>query len=73
MYAKPDCLKIPTDLIRLFLHEAERVYCDKLVDKEDIDTFYKLEREMVKKSFEVIIISLDYSKEVYSYLNSIVS
>lgn len=41
--------------MRLYIHEAERVYCDKLVDKEDIDAFYKLEREVLKKQFEVKI------------------
>ena len=34
------------------MHEAERVYCDKLVDKEDIDLYYKLQRETLKKTFE---------------------
>ncbi len=53
LYAKPDAIKTPNELIRIYIHEAERVYCDKLVDKEDIDLFYKLEREIVKKSFEV--------------------
>lgn len=54
MYAKPEAIKTPNELIRIYIHEAERVYCDKLVDKDDFDLFYKLERETMKKSFEVI-------------------
>jgi dynein heavy chain, axonemal len=53
LFAKPDVIKTTNDLIKLFLHESERVYCDKLVDKEDIDLFYKIQRDSVKKSLEV--------------------
>ncbi|CAF4656497.1 unnamed protein product, partial [Didymodactylos carnosus] len=51
LFGKPEALKSHNDLIRLYLHESERVYCDKLVDR--IDTFIKLQREVAKKSFEV--------------------
>ena len=34
------------------MHEAERVYCDKLVDKEDFDLFFKIQRDVVKKTLE---------------------
>ena len=37
----------------MYIHEAERVYCDKLADKEDIELFQKIEHECAKKSFEV--------------------
>jgi dynein heavy chain len=53
LYAKPDAVKNLNELIRLYLHEAQRVYCDKLVDKEDIDLFYKIQKDIIKKSFEV--------------------
>ena len=36
------------------MHESERVYCDKLVDKEDIELFHKLQREIIKKTLEDI-------------------
>ncbi|CAF0885207.1 unnamed protein product, partial [Didymodactylos carnosus] len=52
LFGKPEALKSHNDLIRLYLHESERVYCDKLVDRTDIDTFIKLQREVAKKSFE---------------------
>lgn len=53
LFAKPDAVKTGTDLIRLYLHESERVYSDKLVDKEDAIMFHKLQREIIKKSLEV--------------------
>ena len=47
-----EVLKTPLDLVRLYLHEAERVYCDKLVNKEDFENFAKIQKEMLKKSLE---------------------
>lgn len=46
------CLPTPNDLIRLWLHEATRVYCDKLVEKKDIDLFSKMINDVIKKGFE---------------------
>jgi dynein heavy chain len=56
LYAKPDAVKNLNDLIRLYLHESQRVYCDKLVDKDDIELFYKIQKDIMKKSFEVKMI-----------------
>lgn len=39
-------------LARLYIHEATRVYCDKLVSQKDINSFRKLIREVARKSFE---------------------
>lgn len=58
LFAKPDAVRSGTDLVRLYLHESERVYCDKLVDKEDAIMFYKLQREFIKKFLEVLNFSL---------------
>ena len=59
LFALPDCAKTPVDLVRLWMHEAERVYKDKLVDKDDIESYDKISKDIIKKSFEVIY-SLNY-------------
>jgi dynein heavy chain len=35
------------------MHEAQRVYGDKLVDEKDIENFTKILHDTVKKHFEV--------------------
>uniref|UniRef100_A0A8C5X999 Dynein axonemal heavy chain 17 n=2 Tax=Malurus TaxID=55806 RepID=A0A8C5X999_9PASS len=52
LFSTPDCLKTPVDLLRLWLHEAERVYGDKLVDEQDQSTFSKLLVDTCKASFQ---------------------
>ncbi|XP_076453714.1 LOW QUALITY PROTEIN: dynein beta chain, ciliary-like [Babylonia areolata] len=52
LFAGPDSAKNPVELIRLWLHEAERVYRDKMVSKEDMDLFDKVEKDIIKRVFE---------------------
>ncbi|NXU85060.1 DYH17 protein, partial [Xiphorhynchus elegans] len=52
LFSTPECLKSPVDLVRLWLHEAERVYGDKLVDEQDQDSFRKLLVDTCKASFQ---------------------
>lgn len=54
LFAGGDAVTDPNGLVRLYLHEATRVYCDKLTDAADIDAFKKLLIEIVKKGFEEI-------------------
>lgn len=49
-------------MIRLWQHETQRVYGDKLVDEKDIDSFIKMQHDIVKKSFEEIDESLVFDK-----------
>ncbi|NWW79259.1 DYH17 protein, partial [Climacteris rufus] len=52
LFSTPECLKSPVDLVRLWLHEAERVYGDKLVEEHDQDSFRKLLADTCKASFQ---------------------
>ncbi|NXE96762.1 DYH17 protein, partial [Menura novaehollandiae] len=52
LFSTPECLKSPVDLVRLWLHEAERVYGDKLVDEQDQVSFRKLLADTCKASFQ---------------------
>lgn len=53
LYATNECVRTQLDLVRLWCHEAMRVYRDKLVDARDQDTFDKLLRDTTKKEFPV--------------------
>lgn len=35
------------------MHETHRVYGDKLIDDKDIESFTKMQIDIVKKTFEV--------------------
>ncbi|KAK9702182.1 Dynein heavy chain region D6 P-loop domain [Popillia japonica] len=52
LFTTGEAIKTQTDMMRLWIHEATRVYCDKLVESKDIDMFQKLLIEVVKKGFE---------------------
>jgi len=43
----------PQDLLRLYIHEAERTYSDKLINQDDLELFNKILRETIRKNFEV--------------------
>ncbi|XP_015735401.1 dynein heavy chain 17, axonemal [Coturnix japonica] len=51
LFSTPDCLQNPVDLVRLWMHEAERVYGDKLVDDNDQKSFAKMLSDTCKKFF----------------------
>ena len=46
-------MKTPVDMVKLWLHEASRVYGDKLIEEKDMVTFQKLKAEVAKAGFEV--------------------
>ena len=54
MFSTSETVKSPMDIIRLWLHEASRVYGDKLIDEKDMESFKKLKFHMAKVGFEVV-------------------
>ena len=40
-------------MVKLWLHEASRVYGDKLIEEKDMVSYAKIKHEIVKSSFEV--------------------
>ncbi|KAI8438868.1 hypothetical protein MSG28_011209 [Choristoneura fumiferana] len=54
LFSSNECLEAPSDLIRLWLHETQRVYGDKLTEDKDIDAFLKMQVDICKKNFEEI-------------------
>ena len=57
MFGQNDCLKTPLSLVRTWVHESNRVYRDKLVDDKDQETFDKIVKETITKTFEDIPIA----------------
>lgn len=49
--AKPEAIKGPDNFIRLWVHEAERIYGDRLVNQADLLKYKGLQFELVSKSF----------------------
>uniref|UniRef100_A0A2K5SD28 Dynein axonemal heavy chain 17 n=1 Tax=Cebus imitator TaxID=2715852 RepID=A0A2K5SD28_CEBIM len=52
LFSMADVLKTPLDLVRLWLHEAERVYGDKMVDEKDQETLRRVTVASTKKFFD---------------------
>ncbi|CAH2045643.1 unnamed protein product, partial [Iphiclides podalirius] len=52
LFTTGDVIKQTSEMIRLWMHEATRVYSDKLVDNVDNDAFNKLIAEVIKKHCE---------------------
>jgi hypothetical protein len=44
----------PNEFIRLYLHEAERTYADRMIHIDDIELFQKLIRETIRKGVDVM-------------------
>ena len=53
LFSIPECLKTPQDFVRLWLHEASRVYGDKFIEDRDIELFSKLKYTIAQNLFDV--------------------
>lgn len=53
LFSTADVVKTPMDIIRLWLHEASRVYGDKFIDEKDMETFKKMKFDIAEAGFEV--------------------
>lgn len=51
LVAKPEAIKEPDQVVKLWIHEAERIYGDRLVSYEHLGIFRRLLADIVKKSF----------------------
>ncbi|XP_008068583.1 dynein heavy chain 17, axonemal [Carlito syrichta] len=52
LFSTAEVLKTPLDLVRLWLHEAERVYGDKMVDEKDQEALHRVTMASTKKYFD---------------------
>ena len=42
-------------MVRLWMHECDRVYRDKLVDEKDMENYDRIQGDISKKTFEVCL------------------
>ena len=49
--AKPEAIKEADNFIKLWVHESERIYGDRLVSFEHLATYKFIVSDIVKKSF----------------------
>ncbi|XP_066581161.1 dynein beta chain, ciliary [Prorops nasuta] len=54
LFSGNECLQSPIDMIRLWMHETHRVYGDKLTEEKDIESFSKLQLDILKKNIEEV-------------------
>ena len=53
LFSTPESMKTPLDMVRLWMHECDRVYRDKLVETKDMEIYDKVQTDIAKKFFEV--------------------
>ena len=49
------------DLVRLWMHEGDRVYRDKLVEDKDMENYDRIQQDITKKIFEVCFRLFSYA------------
>jgi dynein heavy chain len=52
LFAEKNVIKEPLDLVRLWIHETTRVYGDKLLETQDADQLFAMQKEAIKKNFD---------------------
>uniref|UniRef100_A0A3Q3DHJ9 Dynein axonemal heavy chain 17 n=1 Tax=Hippocampus comes TaxID=109280 RepID=A0A3Q3DHJ9_HIPCM len=67
LFSTGECLKTPLDLLKIYLHESNRVYRDKLVEEQDFRVFDKMQADTVKKFFEGTEESLEKTRKMNLY------
>nr|XP_061808009.1 dynein axonemal heavy chain 9-like isoform X2 [Nerophis lumbriciformis] len=67
LFSTGECLKTPLDLLKIYLHESNRVYRDKLIEEKDFQVFDKLQADAVKKFFEDMAGSLEKTQKMNLY------
>lgn len=53
LFALPEQVRYPIDLVHLWLHESSRVYSDKLMEEKDVELFNKILLDTGKRYLEV--------------------
>lgn len=73
MFANGECCPTANMLVRVYCHEANRVYGDKLVSSEDLETFGKMLKDFITKGIETVTEAVVFEKPliVFHYSESL--
>uniref|UniRef100_A0A668AEI7 Dynein axonemal heavy chain 17 n=1 Tax=Myripristis murdjan TaxID=586833 RepID=A0A668AEI7_9TELE len=67
LFCTSECLRSPPDLLKIYLHESNRVYRDKLLEERDFQAFDKLQADTVKKFHEDAEETLEQTRQMNLY------
>ncbi|XP_049715504.1 dynein axonemal heavy chain 9 isoform X5 [Elephas maximus indicus] len=67
LFSSVECVKSTQDLVKLYLHESNRVYRDKMVEEKDFDLFDKIQTEVMKKIFDDIEETMEQTQNLNMY------
>ncbi|XP_041939413.1 dynein heavy chain 9, axonemal [Alosa sapidissima] len=67
LFCTSECLKTPQDLVKIYLHESNRVYRDKMVEDRDFATFDKLQADTARKFYEDMEEALEEARLMNMY------
>ncbi|XP_052612854.1 LOW QUALITY PROTEIN: dynein axonemal heavy chain 9 [Peromyscus californicus insignis] len=67
LFSSVECVKSTQDLVKLYLHESNRVYRDKMVEEKDLDLFDKIQTDFLKKNFDDIEEMLQKTQSLNMY------
>uniref|UniRef100_A0A8I3MI02 Dynein axonemal heavy chain 9 n=1 Tax=Canis lupus familiaris TaxID=9615 RepID=A0A8I3MI02_CANLF len=67
LFSSVECVKSTQDLVKLYLHESNRVYRDKMVEEKDFDLFDKIQTEVVKKIYDDIDETVEQTQSLNMY------
>lgn len=63
LLAQPTYFQEPEKIVKLWIHESERSYCDRLVTYENISSYKQLICDIVKKTFTKYNFSKYFQKD----------
>ncbi|XP_043925655.1 dynein axonemal heavy chain 17-like [Protopterus annectens] len=62
LFSSAECVKMPVDLAKLWLHEVNRAYGDKLIDDKDKGIFEKFQQDISRRYFEDLDFNILFAK-----------
>ncbi|XP_055450236.1 dynein axonemal heavy chain 9 [Psammomys obesus] len=67
LFSSVECVKSTQDLVKLYVHESNRVYRDKMVEEKDFNLFDKIQTDFLKKNFDDVEGMLQQTRSLNIY------